>query len=240
MCLTTWRTKLLPVISILIFITALQVYAFSDSFYFEVKENSPPQTYVGKIATKPGFTYQFNDDPLEFDLDPGTGHIHTTDVSIDRESKDLYNLVILSSSPTYPIEVRIRILDQNDNFPSWPSSINTNLTFSESAPVGTKVIIDNAIDQDSGLLKYSIAPVSEALDEPDINSALPFKLHYNSSTSFLHLEVASKLDREFQSTYLVNITATDEDDQSSYAIFNVHLQDSNDSPPIFDQVRPAE
>ncbi|KAJ6221453.1 hypothetical protein RDWZM_007265 [Blomia tropicalis] len=203
----------------------------TDSFYFELKENSPSQTYIGKIATKPGFTYRFNDDPVEFHLDPSTGVITTTDVAVDRESKDSYNLVILSSSPTYPIEVRIRIIDVNDNAPWWPATIQTNVSFSESAPVGTKVIIDNAIDLDSGLLSYSIDPVN---DGSLYSSVLPFKLNFNSSTSFLHLEVCSKLDRELQSNYLVNITAIDEDQHSSFAIFNIRILDSNDNPPIFD------
>lgn len=213
--------------------------AFSDSFYFEVKENSPAQTYVGKIATKAGFTYRFNDDPLEFDLNAETGVILTTDVPLDRESKDSYSLVILSSSPTYPVEVKIRILDVNDNVPFWPPTINTNLSFSESAPVGTKVILDNAIDADSGLLRYRIEPVNELGASSELtgaSSSLPFKLNYNASTSFLHLEVASKLDRELQSSYLLNITATDESDQSSFAIFSIRILDSNDNAPVFDHV----
>ncbi len=218
--------------------------AFSDSFYFEVKENSPAATYVGKIATKAGFTYRFNDDPVEFDLHPETGVILTTDVPADREAKDLYSLVVLSSSPTYPIEVKIRILDVNDNVPYWPPSINTNLSFSESAPVGTKVIIDNAIDVDSGQLRYRVEPVNELVNDPlgggggggSASVGLPFKLNYNASTSFLHLEVASKLDRELQSSYLLNITATDESDQSSFTIFSIRILDSNDNAPVFDHV----
>lgn len=219
------------------------VQAFSDSFYFEVKENSPAQTYVGKIATKAGFTYRFNDDPAEFELNAETGVILTTEVAADREAKDLYSLVVLSSSPTYPIEVKVRVLDVDDNVPFWPPSINTNLSFSESAPVGTKVIIDSAVDADSGQLRYRVEPVTElSLSDPQSggggssSSSLPFKLNYNSSTSFLHLEVASKLDRELQSSYLLNITATDESDQASYAIFSVRILDSNDNAPVFDHV----
>lgn len=226
------------VIYLLLSFLSITATAFSDSFYFEVKENSPAQTYVGKIATKTGFTYRFNDDPVEFDLNAETGVILTTDVPLDRESKDSYSLVILSSSPTYPIEVKITVLDVNDNVPFWPPSINTNLSFSESAPVGTKVILDNAIDADSGLLSYRIEPVNE-LGSSEITgttSSLPFKLNYNSSTSFLHLEVASKLDRELQSSYLLNITATDENDQSSFAIFSIRILDSNDNAPLFDHV----
>lgn len=214
------------------------MFAFSDTLYFEIKENSPPQTYVGRISTKIGFTYRFNDEPLEFHLNPETGVIVTTDVPTDREIKSLYNFVILSSSPTYPIQVKIRVLDVNDNVPYWPNYINTNLTFSESAPIGTRVILDNAIDLDEGDLQYKIDYVSDStllsnnLDDSNID--LPFKLNYNASTQFLYLEVSSKLDREIQSSYILNITAYDEDFQSSSSLFNVKIFDSNDNPPIFD------
>ena len=205
----------------------------NDIFYFEIKENSPPNSYVGKITVKNGFTYRFNDDPGEFQLDPKTGVILTTDVPTDRETKKFYNLVILSSSPTYPLEVKIKILDINDNTPHWPTYINTNLSFSESAPIGTKVIVDTAIDPDEGHLHYEIS----TNDKTDIyysTNSLPFKLSYNKSSAFLHLEVSDKLDREVQSSYVLKISAIDEGFRSGSVLFHVKILDSNDNPPIFD------
>ncbi|XP_054159642.1 cadherin-related tumor suppressor-like [Oppia nitens] len=203
----------------------------NDIFYFEVKENSPPNTFVGKIATKSGFTYRFNEDPAEFALDPKSGVIVTTQVPTDRETKNFYNLVILSSSPIYPLEVKIKIIDVNDNTPHWPSYINTNLSFSESAPIGTKVILDTAIDPDEGYLRYQINDNNRNIYN---TNAMPFKLNYNTSSAFLHLEVSDVLDRETQSTYVVNISAIDSGLKSSSVLFNVKILDSNDNPPIFD------
>ena len=206
----------------------------SDIFYFEVRENSPPNTYVGKISIKNGFTYRFNDEPAEFDLDPKTGVILTTNVPTDKETKNSYNLVILSSSPTYPLEVKIKILDINDNTPHWPSYINTNISFSESAPIGTKVIIDTAIDPDEGHLHYQINVNQNSDNLFYSTNVLPFKLSYNISSAFLHLEVSDKLDRETQSSYVLNISAIDEGYRSSSVLFYVKILDSNDNPPIFD------
>lgn len=199
-------------------------------------ENSPTGTIVGKIETRPGFTYRFNDEPDEFELDASTGVITTTAVPIDRETKSFYNLVVLSSSPTYPLEVEIYVLDINDNVPYWPTDINANLTFSESAPVGTKVILPNAIDADNGDLTYRLDFVSEVSTNSAYSGTnlLPFRLNYNTSTAFLVLEVAHRLDREAQDSYVVNVTASDPDGQSASALFNIAVLDSNDNPPMFD------
>ncbi|KAH9417147.1 Protocadherin Fat 4 [Dermatophagoides pteronyssinus] len=235
------------------------IHAYSDTVYFEVKENSPAQTYVGRIPTKNGFHYHFNDDsPIEFHLDSETGVLVTTDVPLDRESISQYNFVILSSSPTYPIQVKIRVLDVNDNWPIWPDYINTNLTFSESAPIGTRIILDNPFDPDEGDLQFTINLINDNSDDSDDGSTTnnitnydnddgdidlsPFKLNYNASTKFLYLEVSDKLDRELRNNYLLNITAYDNGDgdgdqqQQHYssAIFSIQILDSNDNPPIFD------
>lgn len=233
----------------------------SDIFYFEIKENSKPNTFVGKVRTKAGHTYRFNEEPREFELDPYTGVIRTTHVPTDREKKDFYNLVIISL-PAYPLEVKIRILDENDNAPQWPSYINTNLSFSESAPIGSKLIIDTAIDLDEGQLSYVISnpyidtsthsaqtasPTSfnnnnkyslftgSSYTYNNNHHQLPFKLSYNISTSFLHLEVSERLDREYRDSYVVNISAIDEGGLTAHLVFNVKIIDSNDNPPVFDQ-----
>ena len=71
-----------------------------------VSEEIPAGTLVGSIPTRPGFTYRFNQDDEQFSIDPQSGEIRTT-ARIDREatSDDQFDLIVLSSSPTYPIEV---------------------------------------------------------------------------------------------------------------------------------------
>jgi hypothetical protein len=81
---------------------------------FEVREEVREGTVVGRIPTKPGFTYRFNEHVEEFRLNGSTGEIRTGKV-IDREAlaTDRFDLVVLSSQPTYPVEVRITVLDEN-------------------------------------------------------------------------------------------------------------------------------
>jgi len=77
---------------------------------FEVKEELPKGISVGRIPIKPGFMYRFNEHVEHFEINGTTGEIKTAAV-IDREAlqEDTFNLVVLSSQPTYPVEVRIRI-----------------------------------------------------------------------------------------------------------------------------------
>lgn len=88
----------------------MQSRAVDTRVQFEVLEGEARGSVVGYIPTKPGFTYRFNEPPREFTLDSVTGEIKTNGI-LDREvlSNDRYDLVILSSQPTYPIEVRINV-----------------------------------------------------------------------------------------------------------------------------------
>ena len=63
---------------------------------------------VGRVPTRPGFTYRLNSDEAVFSLDPVTGELSTR-ARLDREDTPggQFDLIVLSSSPTYPIEVRI-------------------------------------------------------------------------------------------------------------------------------------
>ena len=60
---------------------------------------------VGQVPTKPGFSYRFNSEQEQFRLDPASGEI-TTRARLDRETGGgTRDLIVLSSSPTYAIEV---------------------------------------------------------------------------------------------------------------------------------------
>lgn len=63
---------------------------------------------VGRVPTRPGFTYRLNSDEAVFSLDPVTGEL-STQARLDREDTPggQFDLIVLSSSPTYPIEVRV-------------------------------------------------------------------------------------------------------------------------------------
>ncbi|XP_078600673.1 protocadherin Fat 4-like [Branchiostoma floridae x Branchiostoma japonicum] len=210
--------------------------ASSARVAFSLEEGQPPGTFVGNIPTQPGFTYRFNQDPGIFSLDPSSGEIRTTQ-EIDREalSDDSLDLVVLSSLPTYPIEVRIDILDINDNSPIFPDP-SIEISFSESARTGSQVILDTATDADIG---NSDITDNYRIVSGNANNTFELVVTTNPSgeASFLHLQTNQNLDREIRSSYQLNISAQDggSPPRYGYLLVNISVRDSNDNPPIFDQ-----
>lgn len=212
----------------------MQSRAVDMQVRLEVLENETKGTSVGFIPTKTGFTYRFNEPPREFTLDPNTGEIKTN-VVLDREQRDRYDLVVLSSQPTYPIEVRITILDINDNAPEFPEP-SIDVSFSESAAPGTRLLLDAATDKDAG--NNSVTDDYHIIDG---NEEGKFRLEVTSNpsgdVSYLHLVTTGKLDRETSGFYTLNISASDGGvpQKHGYLQVNVAILDVNDNPPIFDQ-----
>lgn len=213
----------------------MQSRAVDTRVSLNVTEGQPRGTIVGYIPTKQGFTYRFNEPPDEFTLDPISGKI-TTNAILDRETliNDRYDLVVLSSQPTYPIEVRIIVTDVNDNPPEFPEP-SIAVSFSESAAAGTRLLLDSATDKDVGT-----NGVSDDYRIVAGNNDDKFKLvvtpNPTGETSYLHLETTGKLDRESQGFYILNISARDNGIQPRYGYLqvNVTILDVNDNPPIFD------
>ncbi|XP_076252739.1 cadherin-related tumor suppressor fat isoform X2 [Rhynchophorus ferrugineus] len=213
----------------------MQSRAVDTRVTFEILEGQPKGTVVGRIPTKSGFTYRFNEAPREFGLDSVTGQI-TTNAVLDRETlkNDRYDLVVLSSQPTYPIEVRIVVLDVNDNSPVFPEP-SIAVTFSESAVSGTRLLLDAAMDMDAGS-----NGISDNYEIIGGNENDKFKLvvtkNPTGDSTYLHLETTGKLDRETQGSYTLNVSARDGGHPPRYGYLqvNVTILDVNDNPPIFD------
>ncbi|KAI8035371.1 hypothetical protein M5D96_011814 [Drosophila gunungcola] len=212
----------------------MQSRAVDTSADFEVLEGQPRGTSVGFIPTKPKFSYRFNEPPREFTLDPVTGEVKTN-VVLDREGmRDHYDLVVLSSQPTYPIEVRIKVLDVNDNSPEFPEP-SIAISFSESATSGTRLLLDAATDADfeeNGVTdQYEIVA-----GNVDNKFRLATTANPSGDNSYLHLETTGNLDRESRGSYQLNISARDggSPPRFGYLQVNVTILDVNDNPPIFD------
>ncbi|XP_028982383.1 cadherin-related tumor suppressor [Diachasma alloeum] len=215
---------------------AMQSRAVDTRVQLGIREGEPEGTLVGTIPVKPDFTYRFNEPPQEFTLDPETGQIRTAKV-LDREAlpSDKFDLVVLSSQPTYPIEVRIHVIDVNDNDPEFPES-SIAVSFSESAAAGTKLLLDAATDRDT--------PENGVVDDyfiVDGNTDGKFRLDVTANpsgeTTYLHLETTGKLDREQVEFYSLNVCARDrgKPPRLGYLLVNVTVLDVNDNPPIFQQ-----
>ena len=213
----------------------MQSRAVDMRIQFEVLEEQAAGVVVGVIPIKEGFTYRFNDHPREFRLNGTSGEIVTA-VILDRESltSDRFDLVILSSQPTYPIEVRIVVVDINDNAPAFPEP-TIHVSFSESANAGTRVILDTATDGDAG--DNDVTTNYEIVDGNEENKfKLAVTTNPSGETPYLHLETTGKLDRETQSHYRLNISAQDGGQPPLYGYLSVNISivDVNDNPPIFD------
>lgn len=214
----------------------MQSRAVDTRVTLEIPEGQAKGTVVGRIPTKPGFTYRFNEPPREFLLDAKTGEI-TTNAVLDRETikNDRYDLVVLSSQPTYPIEVRIVVVDINDNPPEFPEP-SIAVYFSESAAAGTRLLLDAATDKDIGVNGISDDYKIVAGNKDD-KFRLVVTANPTGETSYLHLETTGKLDRESQGFYILNISARDGGNPPKYGYLqvNVTILDVNDNPPIFDR-----
>ncbi|XP_049790396.1 cadherin-related tumor suppressor-like [Schistocerca nitens] len=218
---------------------AMQSRAVDTRVTLQVAEGVPVGTLVGAIPTQPGFTYRFNEAPREFSLDARSGAIRTA-AELDREAlrSDRYDLVVLSSQPTYPIEVRIGVLDVNDNAPAFPEP-SIAVSFSESAAPGTRLLLDAASDADAGANgvsdDYRIVAGNRddkfrlvVTESPAAAGELPY--------TYLHLETTARLDREQVACYQLNVSARDggEPPRFGFLLVNVTVLDVNDNPPIFD------
>ena len=192
---------------------------------------------VGSIPTRPGFTYRFNTEEDQFSLDPVSGEIRTL-ARLDREAGDLTrgdtrDLIVLSSSPTYPVEVVITLTDINDNSPQFPNSV-AQISFSEGSTPGTRALLDSALDVDTGnngrIVEYRIQSGNE-----EGKFKLSFSNKPDSKVSYVHLETTSSLDREERSSFLLNITAADggRPALTGSMLLTVNVLDINDNAPVF-------
>ncbi|XP_071411986.1 protocadherin Fat 4-like [Pithys albifrons albifrons] len=205
---------------------------------FQVLEEQPPGTWVGTIATRPGFTYRLSEHHDLFAINATSGALHTL-ATIDRESlaSDVVDLVVLSSQPTYPSEVRVLVLDLNDNAPVFPDP-SIVVTFKEDTGSGRQLILDTATDADSGTNGVDHGSYRIVAGNEEGRFRLNITLNPSGEGAFLHLVSRGGLDREATATYqlLVQVEDKGEPRRRGYLQVNVTVQDINDNPPIFSQM----
>ncbi|POI35022.1 hypothetical protein CIB84_001226 [Bambusicola thoracicus] len=204
---------------------------------FQVLEEQPAGTWVGTIATRPGFTYRLSEHHALFSINATSGALHTR-ASIDRESlaSDVVDLVVLSSQPTYPSEVRVLVLDLNDNAPVFPDP-SIVVTFKEDTGSGRQLILDTATDADSGTNGVDHSSYRIVSGNEEGRFRLNITLNPSGEGAFLHLVSQGGLDREAAPSYqlLVQVEDKGEPRRRGYLQVNVTVQDINDNPPIFSQ-----
>lgn len=204
---------------------------------FRVLEEQPVGTYVGTVDTKPGFTYRFSETHKLFAINGTTGVIYTS-VAIDREllQSDVVNVVVLSSQPMYPTEVRIVVSDINDNSPVFPDA-SIVVSFKEDASSGRQVILDTATDPDIGSNGVDHTTYRIVKGNERRRFRLDITVNPSGEGAFVHLVSTGGLDREATPFYQLLVEVEDKGDPKKYGYLqvNVTIQDINDNPPIFDR-----
>ncbi|XP_078719353.1 protocadherin Fat 4 [Lampetra fluviatilis] len=205
---------------------------------FRVLEEHPPGTYVGTVATRARFTYRFSEPQALFSINASTGVISTA-ATIDREAlpSDVFDLVVLSSQPTYPTEVRVVVGDVNDNAPSFPEPGVMEVAFKEDAAVGRQVLLDTAMDRDVGANGVNHHAYKIVSGNEEGRFRLVVTVNPSGERAFLHLATTGPLDREANPSYALAVQAEDGGSPRRYGRLqvNVTVQDANDNPPAFEK-----
>lgn len=158
------------------------------SYEFEVAENVPVGTRVGRVEATDRDLYPFNetwyaldrlsiqDDSGDLEINADTGIIFTRR-GLDREARDRYSLIALAHSRTSgttrcdSVRVSVLVLDSNDNRPviAYPTSGNNTLVVvvppggSPGKVIGVIVARDGDAD-DNGILRYRFSNQSSYFD----------------------------------------------------------------------------
>ncbi|XP_067454524.1 protocadherin gamma-A11-like [Thunnus thynnus] len=138
------------------------------------------------------------------------------------------HLQMILENPMELFRITIEITDINDNAPSFTSS-EKRLEISESAVIGSKFVLEKAIDADIGtnsLQSYSLNPTN--------NFALKLENQADGSKK-VEMVLQKPLDREQQEQISLLLTALDggQPRMSGTMQITVHVLDANDNAPVF-------
>ncbi|XP_069130300.1 protocadherin Fat 1-like isoform X3 [Argopecten irradians] len=220
---------------------------FEQQFYTTtVREDVQLQTPVISVrAVSPNghkliYTIISGDTYKDFDVDfnIGTDALGPCVVAVvsplDYEVTKGYELVVqaadVKTSATATATIRVIVTDVNDNVPVFTNYKYTAL-LSEAVGVGMSVVKVHADDKDlgsSGLVYYSIEPLTEGSTDPDFFTI-------DSQTGLVTL--IQPLDHEVQTDFTFVVRATDGGLPASSSTVYVHVivEDFNDNAPQFDQ-----
>ncbi|XP_073477090.1 protocadherin gamma-C5-like isoform X25 [Aquarana catesbeiana] len=215
---------------------------FDHSVYkIKLKENLPLNTVVLLLnatdldeGANGEILYYFDSHTSEtsrqlFGVDQHSGEIFIKG-NIDYEETHLHELSIKAEDKGLTKQignclVQVEIEDMNDNSPEISFSSLTN-DIPESIPLGTTVGLINVRDKDSG---------KNGEIQLEISPQLPFKIRTVKNRYSLITD--GNLDREKNSQYTIELTATDLGSPalSSRVIVILRVSDVNDNAPTFTQ-----
>ncbi|XP_078087811.1 protocadherin gamma-A10-like [Mustelus asterias] len=149
--------------------------------------------------------------------------------SLDRETESSHMLTLIAKDGGIPVrsgtvQVSVIVNDANDNAPVFPQSIY-RVMLSETAPIGTRVIILNATDLDdgpNGEITYSLSSHSSAAAREMFQVAKAGEIR-----------LKGKLDYEQNKVFQISIQAMDKGPypMSGHCVILVEVIDVNDNAP---------
>ncbi|XP_047456102.1 protocadherin-8 [Mugil cephalus] len=244
--ITYWH-RWIFIFSIYLFLFSSRAHSEGNTIRYQTREEDAPGTVIGNLAkdmslslshsSKTNFRMmkQFNDSFIR--VRESDGEL-TVGERIDREricrhtpqclitfdavnfSKDRYKL----------IHVEVEIKDVNDNSPEFPNKESV-VEISENAAVGSRIPLDPAVDADVGsnyIQSYQIS----------VNSHFTIDVLLRADgVKYAELVLMKELDRETQSSYTVELIATDGGNphRSGSTKITIRVSDFNDNSPVFDQ-----
>ncbi|XP_041976162.1 protocadherin-like wing polarity protein stan isoform X2 [Aricia agestis] len=168
---------------------------------------------------------------MQFSIDSLSGDVALVK-PLDYEQTRSYRLVIRaqdggSPSRSNTTQLLVNVKDVNDNAPRFYTSLFQE-SVSENVPVGYSIVRVQAYDADEGAnaeLTYTLA------DKEYNGNELPIAIDARSGWVY----TVAALDREMQSKYQLQVTATDggTPPRSATAAVVVAVQDVNDNDPVF-------
>lgn len=218
-----------------------------NTIRYQTNEENAPGTVIGNLAkdmslslshsSKSNFRMmkQFNDSFIRVRESDGELSVGER---IDRERLCrhspqcliTFDVVNFSKERYKLIHVEVEIKDINDNSPEFPNR-ESMVEISENAVVGSRIPLDPAVDADVSsnyIQSYQIS----------VNSHFTIDvLQRADGVKYAELVLMKELDRETQSSYSVELVATDggSPPRSGSAKITVKVTDFNDNSPVFDQ-----
>ncbi|TRY86763.1 hypothetical protein DNTS_008300 [Danionella cerebrum] len=165
----------------------------------------------------------------QFSMDTLSGLVSRGAAALDRETRsshvlevEAYNSDLGSMRST--VRVIVYVEDVNDEFPVFSQSQYNRLGLRETAGIGTSVVVVKATDRDTGdggAVAYALVSGSDRKFEVDVSTGLVTTMDY--------------LDYETKTSYLMNVSATDQSPpfHRSYCTVYVTLLNELDEPVAF-------
>ncbi|XP_065345647.1 fat-like cadherin-related tumor suppressor homolog isoform X4 [Cloeon dipterum] len=212
----------------------------SKNYYAKVQEIAPIGSEIVRVlATSKdtgvnaeiSYSLVGGNEHKKFSMDAKTGTLIVSDHLDYERAKDYFLTVQAIDGGNPPLSnyatINITITDSNDNAPIF-NQVSYSARIREDAQVADKILQVVANDLDSGVngeVSYSIE-----------NGDRLGQFMMDKKTGYI--SVASQLDREMISNYVLEVLAKDHGSirLSSTVMVNIDISDANDNPPLFSQM----